>query len=493
MIASNLPALQVVVPLISAPICAMLGRGRTAWVLTVAVSWTALAIAIALLIRVETGGVIDYEMGGWAAPWGIAYRIDYLNAFVLVIVAGIGAMVAPAALQGIATEIAPERQPRFFAAMLLALTGLLGITITGDAFNLYVFLEIASLASYALVAQGPDRRALMAAFQYLILGTIGATFILIGVGLLYMMTGTLNMADLAARLPAVAETRTIYAAFAFIIVGTGLKLALFPLHMWLPNAYAYAPGVVSAFMAATGTKVGVYMLARFVYTVFGAPFAFDTMPLGQILMPFALLGIVVGSLVAIFQDDIKRMLAYSSVAQIGYMALGISFASETGLIATIVHLFNHALMKGALFLALAAVSLRLGKTDLTAMRGLGRRMPLTMAAFVAAGLSLIGVPLTAGFVSKWYLVKAAIEAGLWPVAVVILGASLLAMIYVWRVVEVAYFRAPAANAPAAVEAPTTMLIPILILAGGGIYFGIDTEVTVGIARAAAMALLGTSP
>ena len=440
MITPHLAALQVVIPLLSAPLCAVLRRGMVAWLVTTVVAWLAFAIALALLAQVTASGPISYEMGGWAAPWGIEYRVDRLNALVLVIVAGAGALVAPATYRSIAREVAPDRQHLFYAAFLLALTGLLGIAITGDVFNLYVFLEIASLASYTLVALGGDRRALTAAFQYLALGTIGATFILIGIGLLYMMTGTLNMADLAARIPDLADARPVRAAFAFIVIGASLKLALFPLHLWLPNAYTYAPSVVSAFLAATATKVGVYVLLRFVFTIFGVEFSFEVMPLGTILMAFALIAMLVGSLVAIFQSDVKRMLAYSSVAQIGYMVLGISFASTDGLIAGIVHLFNHAAMKGALFLALACVFHRLGTTDLEAMRGLGRRMPLTMAAFVVAGMSLVGVPPMVGFISKWYLVVAAIEAGLWPVAVFVLVTSLLALVYIGRVVEIAYFR-----------------------------------------------------
>jgi multicomponent Na+:H+ antiporter subunit D len=388
MISLQLPALQVVIPLLSAPLCAVLHHGRAAWALTTVITWITFLVALLLFARVLDEGVLSYAMGGWAAPWGIEYRIDRLNGFVLVIVAGMGALVAPAAYHSVAREIEAERQHLFYTAFLLALTGLLGIVITGDAFNLYVFLEIASLASYALVALGADRRALSAAYQYLVLGTIGATFILIGVGLMYMMTGTLNMADLASRLPGGAGARTVQAAFAFVVVGAGLKLALFPLHVWLPNAYTFAPSIVSAFLAATATKVGVYVLVRFVFTVFGPVFAFDTLPLGEILMVFALIAAFVGSLVAIFQTNLKRMLAYSSVAQIGYMVLGISFGSVLGVTAGILHLFNHALMKGALFMVMGAVALRLGSVAIDDFAGLGRRMPWTMAAFVAGGLSL---------------------------------------------------------------------------------------------------------
>jgi multicomponent Na+:H+ antiporter subunit D len=314
-----------------------------------------------------------------------------------------------------------------------------------------------------------------------------------------MVTGTLNMLDLAERLPPMTESRTVLAAFAFLTVGTGLKLALFPLHFWLPNAYAYAPSAVTAFLAATATKVSVYVLLRFLFTIFGAANSFELTALESLLIPLGAIAVLVCSTVAIFQTDVKRMLAYSSVAQVGYMVIGIGFASTAGLSAAIVHLFNHAMIKGGLFLALGCVVLRLGSARLESLAGLGRRMPLTMFAFVLGGLSLIGVPLTAGFISKWVLVQAAIERGNWLVAVVILAGSLLAVIYIWRVVEAAYFRPepePGADpAPGAeiAEAPLSMLIPVWVLIGASIYFGIDTSLTLGVAERAAEFLLGGGP
>lgn len=492
-LSAHLPVLQIVVPLIAAPLCLLLRRGALAWGVALAASWVALAIAALLLEAVLSGGVISYALGGWAAPWGIEYRIDTLNAFVLLIVAAIGAVILPYARVSVAHEVAEPQQSAFYTALLLCLTGLLGVTITGDAFNLFVFLEISSLSSYVLIALGRDRRALTAAFQYLIMGTIGATFIVIGIGLLYMVTGTLNMLDLAARLPAIGESRTVLAAFAFLIVGAGLKLALFPLHFWLPNAYAYAPSAVTGFLAATATKVSVYILLRFVFTVFGAAYAFDVLTLENILIPLAVIAILVCSTVAIFQNNMKRMLAYSSIAQIGYMVLGIGFNSVTGLTAGIVHLFNHAMMKGGLFLALGCVFLRVGSVQIEDMHGLGRRMPLTMFSFVLCGLSLIGVPLTVGFISKWYLVQAALEQDSWFLAAVVLIGSLLAIAYVWRVVEAAYFKPAPESAGTVTEAPWSMLVPVWLLTGASIYFGIHTSLTLGVARQAAVLLLGGAP
>jgi len=490
---AHLPALQVVIPLISAPLCALLPAGRAVWLAAMTASWLAFLMAALLLNQVLAHGPISYLMGSWPVPWGIEYRVDALNAYMLLIVAGIGAIVMTFGRVIVESRIRlPEnKQPWFYTAYLLCLTGLLGITITGDAFNVFVFLEISSLSSYVLISIGRDRRALTAAYQYLIMGTIGATFILIGIGLLYVMTGTLNMGDLAARIPAVADTRTVRAAFAFLTIGVSLKLALFPLHLWLPNAYAYAPSVVTAFLAATATKVAVYVLLRFFFTIFGAKFSFEAMQLDKVLLPLALVGIFSASVVAIFQTNVKRMLAYSSVAQIGYMILGISLVSVTGLTAGISHLFNHALMKGALFMALGCVSFRVGAAELDRMAGVGRAMPWTMGAFVIGGLSLIGVPLTAGFVSKWYLIVGALEKGWWPVAVLVLITSLLAVIYIWRVVEVAYFK-PAPEGRVVREAPLALLVPTWALALANLYFGLDTSLNAGVARLAAQSLLGVS-
>lgn len=486
----HLPVLVVIVPLMAGPLCVLVERPRAAWAVTLLAAWLSFAAAIALTAQVTGTGALSYQLGGWAAPWGIEYRIDSLGAYVLLIVSAMAALVLVAAKESVLREIAEQRIARFYAAFNLALAGLLGIVATGDAFNVFVFLEISSLSSYALISLGRDRRALNAAFQYLIMGTIGATFILIGIGFLYMMTGTLNMQDLAARLPEVSDSRTVRAGFAFLTVGIALKLAMFPLHLWLPNAYAYAPSVVSMFLAATATKVAVYLMLRFVFSVFGHQFAFDQMALQYILLPLATIAIISASLVAVFQEDLKRMLAYSSVAQIGYILLGLAIASAEGLTASMLHVFNHALMKGALFMALGAVMWRVGSVRLHDLAGLGRYMPWTLGAFVIGALSLIGIPLTAGFVSKWYLVTAAMSAGWWWLVPVIAVGSLLAVIYVWRVIEVVWFRPAGPQLAGYREAPLSLLWPTWGLALANLYFGIDTSLTTGTAEAAAAALFG---
>jgi multicomponent Na+:H+ antiporter subunit D len=493
LVADDLIALLIAVPLLAATLCVIIRRPRATWALTLVVSWGTFFDAIYILRRVLEAGAISYAEGGWRAPWGIELRVDLLNALVLLIVTGICAIVITAAPRSLDQEVPRRKHYLFYAVYLLCMTGLAGMTITGDAFNIFVFLEISSLSSYALISQGTTPRALTSAMQYLVMGTIGGTFILLGIGMIYLVTGTLNIVDMAVQLQSVGPNRTVLVALACIGVGTAIKLAVFPLHIWLPNAYTYAPAIVTAFLAATATKVAYYVLVRFVFSVFGIDFAFGSLRLDAVLLPVAILAMFAGSLVAIFQDDIKRMLAYSSVAQIGYMVLGLSMASVAGLTGGIVHLFNHALMKSGLFLVMACVLLRMGSTRIDAMRGLGRTMPVTFGAFVIGGLSLIGVPGTVGFVSKWYLVKGALEGGMWPVAVLILLSSLLALVYVWRVVEVAYFREPAEQVEGVTEAPISLLAPTWLLIGATLVFGIFTSLSVGVASAAARVLLGVAP
>ncbi len=489
MISQHYPVLQVVIPLMAAPLCSLLPRTILPWLFATCVSWVTFAISLFLLYHVHTHGTLTYEFGSWPAPWGIQYHIDTLSAFVLVIVSAIASVTLFASRSLVETDIAPSKHGLFYTAFLLCITGLLGIVATGDAFNVFVFLEISSLSSYALIAMGDNRKALTASYEYLIMGTIGATFILIGIGLLYMQTGTLNMLDLHERIHTIGGFRSVHAAFAFFTVGICLKLALFPLHHWLPNAYAHAPSVVSIFLAATATKVALYLLYRVFYTIFGFEFSFDLLNLGYILLPLSIIAVIISSFTAIFQPGVKRLLAYSSLAQIGYMTMGISLATKAGLIASIIHLFNHAFIKGALFMCMGCLLSRMNSTRLADLAGAGRAMPWTSAAFVIGGLALIGIPLTSGFISKWYLVLAILEKDWWWLAVIVLFTSLLAVVYIWRVIEQIYFREPKEECAHVKEAPSLLLACTWIMILSTVYFGIDTRFPVGMATSAAEALL----
>lgn len=485
---THLPVLQIIVPLLGAPIVMMLRHRLLSWLITTLISFFILYGALKLLFTVQDGSVIIYELGNWDRDVGIIYKVDIVNAYMLVIIGAISAVVLPYAKTSVDKEIPHDKHHLFYSALLLCITGLMGICITGDAFNVFVFLEVSSLSGYALIAMGKAPHSLTAAYRYLVMGTVGGTFILLGIGFLYMMTGTLNMDVLVETVPGIAETTTARAAFAFLTVGASIKLALFPLHMWLPNCYTYAPSVISAFLSATATKISFYVMVRVTYVIFGAAMLSQATQLKFVVLPLALLGIFMGSLSAIKQVNVKKLLAYSSIAQVGYMVLGFSFNNLNGLTGGILHLFNHSLMKGGLFLVVGCVVYRLGNSDIEDFRGLGKRMPYTMFAFALGGLSMIGVPLTAGFVSKWYLILGALDAGLWWVVMLILFASMLAVVYVWKVIEAAYFTEPLKERDCK-EAPLSLLIPAYVLILASVYFGIVTEPMRGAAESAAKLLL----
>lgn len=476
---SQSPVLVVVIPLIFSFLNLLFGwfrRGLCYPITLVALSLSFLASLHTLNI-VITSGTIHYYLGGWNPPWGIEYVVDHLNAFVLVIVSFIALLVAIYSKKSVEQEL-PEKIVYFYCLFLLQVTGFLGIVITGDMFNLYVFLEIASLAGYALIATGEDG-APFASFNYVIFGTIGACFYLLGVGYLYIVTGSLNIADLSQILPDLYNSKVVLVAFAFFLVGVSIKMALFPLHVWLPDAYTYAPSAVSALLAPLMTKVGAYVMIRIMFTVFEPYFSIELIPVTSILGWMAAGAIIFGAVMALAQIDLKRMLAYILVSEVGYITLGIGLANRNGLTGAILHILNDAFMMLALFLVVGAIMYRSGNREIPRLRYLHRKMPLTMAVFVIAALSVIGIPPTCGFFSKWYLILGAIDAGKWVFVAVLLVSSLLNVILFFRCIESAYLDPIAEHSSggselviAREEPPLSMLIPILIAGAGIMSFGV---------------------
>lgn len=487
----HLPALQVVIPLLAAPLCVLVRHPRAAWCIFALASLASLLIAAQLLAQTLDGSVLRYALGGWPAPFGIEYVVDAANALPLLLVSLLAAAVAIYAPRAVDAEIERPRIYLYYTCLCLYLAGLLGIGITGDAFNVFVFLEISSLSGYALIAMGRHRRALLASFRYLVMGTVGGTFVLIGIGLLYALTGSLNMADLAERVPALYGNRALTAALGFIAVGLAIKAAVFPLHAWQPDAYSQASSAASVLLAGAGAKIALYAFLRYAFGIFGVGFVADTLPLADLMLLLGVVGMLVGSAVACFQHDVKRLLAWSSIGQIGYIVAGIGLADVQGLTAAFLHLFNHGLIKGGLFAVAGIVLLRTGGTTLDHFAGLARRMPGTFAALLLGGLGLIGVPLTAGFVSKWALAQALISAGQWWVLAAMLASSLLALVYVGRIIEAAWFRGPRDGetaAPAPGMSGAAWLLVLLTL-----WVAVDSAGLVDVAAVAARGLLGAAP
>jgi multicomponent Na+:H+ antiporter subunit D len=456
-----------------------LWRRGLCWPLAVAALGACVLSSIAVLDTVITHGAIHYRLGGWAPPWGIEYMIDHLNAFVAVIVSFIGLVVAVYSKRSVEREL-PGKIVPFYTVFLLLVTGLLGIVVTGDLFNLYVFLEIASLAGYALIAIGEDR-APLASYNYVIMGTIGACFYLLGVGYLYIVTGSLNMADLSRLLPGLYNSRVVLVAFAFFMVGVAIKMAFFPLHAWLPDAYTHAPSTVSAFVSSTMTKVGAYVMIRVMFTVFKPSFSIEVLPATTILGWVAAVAMIYGCILAIAQTDLKRMLSYIIIAEVGYIVMGVSVANRMGFTGAVLHILNDAFMMACLFLAAGAIVYKTGARDIRGFGNLHRKMPLTMAAFTVGGLSVIGIPPFCGFFSKWYLVLGAIDARKWIFAGALLLSSLLSAVVFFRIIGSVYLqphepdRAHGGGGHEEVlrdEAPLSMLVPISAMVVGILVLGI---------------------
>ncbi len=457
-------------------------RKQLAWPYVMIVAAISLAFSIFNVVTVLHRGPIHYRLGDWVPPIGIEYVLDHLSAFVMLVINTVALLVLSHSRRIVEQEL-PKKQVPYFTAILLMLCGFNGIVITGDLFNLYVFLEISSLSLYGLIAVG-ERQSPVAAFRYLIMGTIAASFYLLGIGFLYMETGSLNMADVKNILPTLIGNPGqigVFIALSMVVVGMGIKMALFPMHNWLPDAYTYAPSTSSAIIAPTGTKVGAYVLLRVMFFVFGVNIAARILPIADIITWLAAIAIIYGSILAIAQKEMKRMLAYSSVAQIGYIALGIGLANPLGIVGAVLHVLNHAFMKACLFLVAGNFRYKLKHSNIDKFNNsIRKKMPWTMAAFTVAALSMVGVPPMAGFFSKWYLVLAAIKNSGWVFLGVILLSSLLNAVYFFRILEKVYMRPrnpevaekEESEDETRDEAPASMIWPTLVTAAAIIILGL---------------------
>ena len=490
-IIKNLPILVVLTPLMMSLIVVLISNNFLSWLLTLFTTLITLFFSLLLYQEVYLHKAISYALGNWVPPLGIEYLIDKVSIIPIIIIALISFLATFFASKIMPAEINNSSISKVYSLWLLAIAGLIGLVTTGDAFNLFVFLEISSLASVALVAMGgqKDKQALVAAYNYLILGAIGATFYVIGVGLLYGITGTLNLADLSNRIAEISDNKALIAGFGFMVIGIMLKAAVFPLHIWLPRAYAYAPSAVSVLLAATATKASLYILARILFSVFDISDNLVTYTLQYIILPLSILAMFAGTIMAIYEKDIKRLLAHSSIAQIGYITLAFAIGTKASVAAGFIHLFNHALIKGALFMAITSMGFYINKRiTINNLSGLGRAMPITFVCFVICSLSLAGIPLTAGFISKLYIIKASISAdGIW-IAFLILASSALSVVYLWKMIEALWFH-ESPKEPNIKEKPE-IYIALLMITFLNIYFGLDASMVVNSSFEAANQLLG---
>lgn len=453
MIGSDIPALIPVTYILFAILISLIGFWRSAYARLLAIMGAGIATffsAYGFINYIQTGETIRYLFGGWLPPIGIEFVYDGLAAFILLVINAVAFLVLIHSKEISKVEF-PGKKMAYYTVSMLMMLGFNGMVATGDLFNLYVFLEISSLSSYALISIG-EKRAPYSAFRYLIIGTVGGSLYLLGVGFLYTVTGTLNIIDMHAMLPQVIRHSSVIAALILMVVGVGVKAAMFPLHGWLPDSYTFASSTSSALIAPIGTKVAAYILLRVVLFLFGVELVDEVLPVTTIIGIFAGIGIIYGSVMAIAQSEMKKMLAYSSVSQIGYIIMGISLANPFGFIGAVLHVLNHALMKALLFLVSGSMRLKEGHSLITKFDDSYRKKyPWTMAAFTTAAISMVGLPPLAGFFSKWYLALGTIENSNWILLAVILISSLLNAVYFFRVLEKVYLKNPEAEEIAEAE------------------------------------------
>ena len=484
------PILALLYPFLSAFVVALVGQKYRSLCLPVTLMALlgGLAASANALLQAVHHGAIDYHLAGWSPPFGIHYRVDVFNGLVMVLISIVGLLAAVFSHRSLPAEFAanPKKIPLYYTLYLLLITGLLGMTVTADAFNLYVALEISSLTTYALIAVRKGR-AVMAAYHYVIMGTIGASFYLLGVGYLYIKTGSLNMLDIHEIIVSegLIGSPSIKVAFILIMVAVWIKMAFFPLHGWLPNAYTFAPATTSAVLAPLMTKVTVYVMIRMMLTVFGVEYLFS-IDWSAVVVVLASLTIVAGSIFALAQRDLQKMLCYLIISEVGYMVGGAWMLNEPGIVGAIYHIVADALMTLCLFLAAGAIIYKTKDHDLDALHNLFARMPWTMTGFTIGALSMIGLPPTCGFISKWYLVQGGIAAGHYIYVVALLIASLTNAILFFRIFEIAYIKQDDSKDQAPVvrdDAPGTMIAPLLTVALSLILVGIFNESIVSMIRA----------
>jgi multicomponent Na+:H+ antiporter subunit D len=488
---AHYPALLVTVPLLSGFVISTAGWLNKRFCFPIAVA--ALAVSafscVGVLLQVIEQGAVIYKLGGWEPPFGIVYHVDHLNGLVLVVVSMVALINLIASKRTVQEEF-PEKLGPFYTMYVFMCTGLLGITVTGDAFNLYVLLEITALSGYGLLSMSNNDRSTFATLNYLYMGTIGACFYLLGVGYLYIVTGSLNMRDIAQILPSLYGSKAVVAAFIICLVGVWAKMAFFPLHGWLPNAYTFASSAASGLIAPLVTKVMIYVMIRLILTIFTPAFAFSVVLVSKPIVWLAVIAIVMGAVLALATRNLKKMLTYIVVAEVGYMVGGAWLGNRLGMTGAILHIVNDALMTLCVFLAVGNIVYKIKDTGFENLQGLFRKMPFTMGAFVIGAMSIIGVPPTCGFFSKWYLISGGLQAGQYGFVAALLFSSLVSVVLFFRVFEIGFYEpladhhghghsAPQPQMqpqmhPMMDEAPVSMLVPLMVVAAGLVLVGMYT-------------------
>lgn len=472
---NHLPVFIVLFPFFAAIAMPMLGLRRHAICRPLAL--TALSgMSLASLFTyadVLQNGPIRYALSGWAPPIGIEWLVDGLSGIVLVTLSLVSLIAVlytgPVTPKDLGGRIVP-----WHTMILMLMSSLAGMVLAADLFNLFVFLEVASLCSYALIGVGGGR-ALLAAFRYLIIGTIGASLYLLGVAYIYAATGTLNIADISQQLPSLIGSRTVVAGLIFILIGLGIKMALVPLHGWLPDAYRDAPDAVIPLIAPLVTKVALFAVIRIIYWMLGTETATNELPVLLFTVWAGAVAMVVGAFLALTQQDIKQMFAYAGISHIGLVVMGVAMGNETGFAGGIFYLLNEMVMQATLFFIAGAIFYKGRVRTLGELPRLRGQMPWTLTALIITALSMVGIPPTGGFFGKWYILLSALEAKNYVAVIAIVVATLLTMAYFLRIIQPFLLEGNAPTRQVDVEAPFAMRFGLGTLAATIVVLGLWSD------------------
>ncbi len=469
------PILAILLPLFAAflmPVVGILARRRgvkhARELFAIGTMIAVFIIVASMMSEVWGGEVLVYQLGGWSPPWGINLTVDGLAIQMALMIAGLGTLVMIYSAEYMRRDTGLSY---FYTLALLLMAGMMGVVLTGDLFNFYVFLEIMCIASYALVAFRRDSNSIEASIKYLFIGALGTSLILLSIAMIYGFVGSLNIADLGAKLAVFsggAVPTILVVSLALFVTGIMIKVAMVPFHIWLADAFTAAPTAISALLAGPAAVVGIYWVARLPYLPFG-------MPIGILLVTLGVASMVVGVLMALTQRDFKRMLAYHVISQKGYMVLGIGLGALGAALGTqggLFHLLNHSIYKCMLFMCAGAVLFRTGSQKFDELGGLGKRMPITMVLFLIGALAISGIPPLNGFVSKYTIYLAGVNAGLPLITAVAVLVSALTLASFMKAFSSVFLGQRPKRLQNVKEAPKLMLFPTGVMAAICIAIGL---------------------
>jgi multicomponent Na+:H+ antiporter subunit D len=467
------PFLVVAIPLFTALIMGVFGLiypSIVRWVGGIGISFAAIS-SVVLFNTVSSNGIQEYFFGNWPAPIGIAYSVDHLNALMILLIYVVAFFAFIYSLKSVPFEIKKNKHAFYYTLYFLLISGLVGITITGDAFNLYVLFEICALSSYALLASG-GKKTYLATFYYLLIGSIGACFYLIGVAYLFIKTGSLNMAHIFELIPPIYFTKSILIGFIFINLGLFIKMALFPVHGWLPNIYTKAPISTTCLLAPLGTKLTIYILIRFYFDVFTPEFVFHVLNIKNVMVWLSTIAIIVGSMYAIFHTNYRKIIAFIVVAEIGYIVGGIWTGHPDSLTGAIYHILADSLMTLSLFMIGGMILFYIKSEKLSDCANIFKQLPFTAVALIIVFASIVGIPPTSGFFSKMYLIKGAFQMGYYQFIVALLFSSLASLFIFFRLFESYFYNKSDDVAIVRIKESRLFVIPLLSISTGIIVLGV---------------------